>query len=197
MYVLCRLFFSNETMVEANQRKTQYVRKSVSEKLQPQHCYQRQAYPPRLMIWGCISSEGPGQLYKVEGSMNSTQYCEVIGNCLLPQAQTWYPQLEWIFQQDNAPCHTSRVTRNYLQQVGVNVLQWPPNSPDLNPIETAWALLKKEFHNETVVKERLWQNVCDVWNNSETLKRFCHDVPGSMCKRVKELLSNKGGLTHY
>jgi hypothetical protein len=129
------------------------------------------------MIWGCISSEGPGQLYKVEGSMNSTQYCEV--------------------KQDNAPCHTSRVTRNYLQQVGVNVLQWPPNSPDLNPIETAWALLKKEFHNETVVKERLWQNVCDVWNNSETLKRFCHDVPGSMCKRVKELLSNKGGLTHY
>ncbi len=46
-----------------------------------------------------------------------------------------------IFQQDNAPAHTSRITTAYLDSTNLRLLEWPPQSPDLSPIENAWAIL--------------------------------------------------------
>jgi transposase len=184
-------------MMEASHRRTQYVRRGVGEKIGPLHCHQRMAYPPRMMLWSCISPQGTGRLYRVIGSMNSGQYCQVISNCLLPQAESWFVQSPWVFQQDNAPCHKSHISINHMQQNGINLLQWPPNSPDLNPIETAWALLKREVHATTETIDTLWDQSCDVWNNSITLKNFCANIPSSMCKRVKEVLKTKGGHTSY
>lgn len=45
-----------------------------------------------------------------------------------------------IFMQDNAPVHTARLVRDALEQIDINVIDWPPYSPDLNPIENLWAL---------------------------------------------------------
>lgn len=50
-----------------------------------------------------------------------------------------------IFQQDNAPVHTAFLVRNTLNELGFEVMEWPPYSPDLNPIENLWALLKAEI----------------------------------------------------
>jgi hypothetical protein len=128
-------------MMEASHRRTQYVRRDVGEKIGPLHCHQRLAYPPHMMLWSCISPQGTGRLYRVIGSMNSGQYCQAISNCLLPQAES-----PWVFQQDNGPCHKSHISINHMQQNGINLLQWPPNSPDMNPIETAWSQQKPLTH---------------------------------------------------
>ena len=53
------------------------------------------------------------------------------------------------FQQDNGPKHKSRVVQNYLEEEGVNALPWSAYSPDLNPIENLWAMLKWECRNRT------------------------------------------------
>ena len=129
--------------------------------------------------------------------MNTGQYCHVIDSALLPQTEQWFDEMEWIFQQDNAPCHKSRTTMNHLSDSGITVLDWPPNSPDINPIETAWALLKKEVRQRNVTKEELWNKICQVWYNSQTINKFCADIPASMVRRVQSVLRARGGHTKY
>jgi len=48
-----------------------------------------------------------------------------------------YPSSDGYFQQDNAPCHKARIC---------TVLKWPPESPDLNPIEHLWDVVERELH---------------------------------------------------
>ena len=53
-----------------------------------------------------------------------------------------------IFMHDNAPIHTARKVKGYLQEMAFQVLNWPPYSPDLNPIENMWKLLKQGIHEK-------------------------------------------------
>ena len=89
-----------------------------------------------IMIWGWMGWDGVGELAEVEGRMDASQYVEILENHLLPSIQELVTNPdEAIFQQDNDPKHTSRKAQNFIKDNNITLLDWPPQSPDLNTIE--------------------------------------------------------------
>ena len=65
----------------------------------------------------------------------STVYINILEDCLQSSAQKLELGPDWIFQQDNDPKHMANITRAWLQNNNINVMKWPSQSPDMNPIE--------------------------------------------------------------
>ena len=69
-----------------------------------------------IMVWGCINSRGVDCISKVEGSLNGEIFIDVLKNGLIPSQNMLSLPDGWIFQQDNATCHTSRFVKQWLQE---------------------------------------------------------------------------------
>ncbi len=92
-------------------------------------------FPQSVMVWGAMSSAGVGPLCFLRSKVNTAVYQEVLEHFMLPAADQLYGDADFIFQQDLAPAHTAKGTKSWFNDHGVGVLDWPANSPDLNPIE--------------------------------------------------------------
>ncbi len=87
------------------------------------------------MIWGGMSSARVGSLCFLKTNVTAPVYQEILEHFMLPSAGQLCKDANFIFQQDLAPAHTAKSTKSWLNDHGVGVLDWPANSPDLNPIE--------------------------------------------------------------
>ena len=86
-----------------------------------------------VMVWGCMSAGSTGELQYIERTMHANMYCDTLKQSMIPSLQK--PGRREVFQHDNDPKCTSKVTTALLKKLRVKVMDWPSISPDLNPIE--------------------------------------------------------------
>ena len=147
-----------------------------------------------VMVLGCMSAAGVVELYFIEGNMNSNMYCEILQQSMFPSLQKLDHRA--VFQHDNDPKHTSKMTIALLKRLRVKVMDWPSMSPDLNPIEYLWGIPKQKVEVCKV------SNICQLRNVvMEERKSIpvatCGAQVNSMPRRVKAVLDNDGGHTKY
>jgi len=152
-----------------------------------------------IMVWGCFNWWRTGPLVKIDGIMKKDDYLNIL-KANLPEFidLSAYPEEELVFQQDRDPKHTAKVVQNWLSIQNFKVLKWPAQSPDLNPIENLWAILKKRLSiYEKVPKNAhdLWLRVQSEWNDIQ--KPHIEKLVESMPKRIREVKKNKGLWTKY
>lgn len=95
-----------------------------------------------VMIWAAFSYTGKSKIAFISERLNSEKYCLMLENYLLPFARSNYGH-DFIFQQDNARIHTSMYSKEWFEANNVILLNHPPLSPDLNPIENLWGQLTR------------------------------------------------------
>ena len=113
----------------------QFVRRGSHERIRSSHTQSHRPFRQRVLFWGCFSASGPGPLIQVTGTMKTENYIQTLSQSMLPHFNQIFSSGNGIFQQDNAPCHKSQATLGFLQDNQIEVMDWPPYSPDLNPIE--------------------------------------------------------------
>ncbi len=106
-------------------------------------------FPQSVRIWAAMSSAGVGPLCFLKSTVNASIYQEMFEDFMLPSADTLYGDADLIFQQNSAPAHTAKGTKSWFNDHGVTVLDWPANSPDLNPIENLGSCQEEDERHQT------------------------------------------------
>ncbi|UYV73847.1 IKK1 [Cordylochernes scorpioides] len=110
-----------------------------------------------IMVWGAIAFDSRSPLLRIQGTMTAQRYVnDVLRPVTLPYLQG-VPNA--LYQQDNARPHTARISQQALQDV--QMLPWPPYSPDLSPIEHVWDIIGRRLHAlpQPRSEDELWQMV--------------------------------------
>jgi DDE superfamily endonuclease len=152
-----------------------------------------------LFLWGCMTVKGVGFMAKIDNGLDAQLYVKILNEELI-QTFDWYglEKDQIVFQHDNDPKHTAKITKEWLSRSGLNVLDWPPQSPDLNPIEHLWAELKKRLRNREKLptnKSDFWEAVEEEWEGIPA--DFCLKLIDTMSDRIADVLKAKGGHTSW
>nr|KAF6336831.1 hypothetical protein mMyoMyo1_012050 [Myotis myotis] len=152
------------------------------------------------MVWGMFSWHDLGPLIRVEQHLNSTTYLSIIADQVHLIMLMVYPNGDGFFQQDNAVCHGAYIVQEWFQEPEGDfiLLRWPPQSPDLNPIEHLWDEVKRAIRqlvpqpsNLTELDSAIHQAWCQIPRIT-----FQHLVE-SMPRRIAAVLKAKGGPMKY
>ena len=146
-------------------------------------------------MFGMIPPTGTGPHVRLLGKINATVYKDILKKHVVPNLRTAINQ-PVVFMQDNSPCHIAKSVKTFLSHEDVTVMEWPAQSPDMNPIENVWKELNersKEKNPRNV--EELWTNLKGEWEKISVDE--CNTLIRSCSKRCQAVIESKGLRIKY
>lgn len=196
-----RIIFSDETPFTIFPTKCgQWTWRRPHEEFQPGHIIPTVKHGGgSIQIWACMSYHGIGFMTKLNQGLDSNLYIEILEDEFLKSKKMFFGKSnDFLFQHDGASVHTAHSVSRWFENKKIKVLNWPAQSPDLNPIENLWADLKKRIMkkgNDITTKDALWDAIQEEWESTDPA--FCQNLIESMPRRLEEVIQHKGGPTHY
>ena len=149
-----------------------------------------------MMVWGCFSWGGVGSLVFIRDKLTALKYVDIVNDHIILSATEMGIQSDFVFQQDNDPKHTARVTKDFFEEVTLEVLPWPSYSPDINPIEHLWDELdrkipqsrRKRLKDFEAALQEHWYAI-----SSERIEKLIESMP----RRLAAVVHAKGYYTRY
>ncbi len=155
-------------------------------------------HPPKLMAWGSFSWRGRGALefLKRGEMMNGARYRQILEDKL---DLFMHKHGCTHFLQDGAPCHKSKlVTAWFKERPHIKLIDWPGNSPDLNPIENVWAWMKQQLADSTSTSlPELQREITELWTLKMDDIPYLKALVESMPKRLQDVIDRNGNTTKY
>lgn len=192
-----KVLWTDESTFEYHgSKKKQFCR--LPQKLRQKHALVNERIPHgggSVMFWGCVCNSGLGNLVPIDGTMNKDKYLNILNNYAFISGDTLIGE-SFILQQDNAPCHKARLITDFLRDTGVNTLDWPPQSPDLNIIENVWSYIKgKRSPCLTRTREETINEIEGLWKDIslETIQNLVKSIP----RRLQSVIEVKGGYIFH
>lgn len=158
-----------------------------------------------VMMWaGILGDRLVGPFRVPEGvKITSANYISFLKNNFVPwlKRQPAALKKKIIFMHDNAPSHAATATRSYLETLKFSddkLMVWPSLSPDLNPIENLWSILKQKLYaggRQFTNKEDLWREIEKICEKitPDTINK----LTSSMDRRLLRVVDKRGGFTGY
>ena len=192
-----RVFFSDESKIEMTYHAgNTRVRRYSWEANKPWCCLPTLKHPMSVMIWSGFSARQIGYLHLCEKTVDSKEYTKILRTRVLPYQNRFFDG-DMIFQDDSAPAHRSKVTCAFKEANDIISLPWPSSSPDLNPVENLWQILKRKVNlHRPRTKSELLASIIRVWNREikpDTLTKLAASMP----RRIEQVLKVRGGPTKY
>jgi transposase len=191
-----RVIFSDETHIEVYGRSRVWVQRPSGAAFDPQYMCERVPHSERVSLWGCFCARGVGQAEIFVGEFNAAKYVDILQHNLFQTALHFYPREHWWFQQDNAPQHTSHLAQRWFHNHGVDLLDFPPYSPDLNPIENLWGILKARVESRLArTTDEVERVLKEEWEALD--KELLASLAASMPTRCAAVVANHGHKAPY
>lgn len=149
-----------------------------------------------VMAWGCFSFNGVGKLKFIESTFTATAYIELLEDVLIESVLMCGLEKDLIFMQDNDPKHVAKKSSKFFRENLIKLLDWPPQSPDLNPMEHLWDELERRIPKSSrTTKSSLRTAIETEWAKIDP--KVCQKLVESIPKRLQAVIRAKGGNTLY
>lgn len=191
-----RVIFSDETHFYLGHHGKEYVQRPVGAALDPKYTLKTNRLEGKVSLWGCICAGGLGHAELYVDSLDARRYQSILSLNLVSSAHQFWSRGQWWYQQDNWSVHTAGTSQVWFHNHGIDLIDWPAWSPDLNPIENLWNDLKRRVyahHPKTMEELENWIGV--EWQ--ETDLNFISHICRGMPHRLQLLLNNKGHKISY
>ncbi|UYV62056.1 hypothetical protein LAZ67_1007664 [Cordylochernes scorpioides] len=188
-----RVVFSDESRfcLSSDSRRVRVWRRR-GERSNPAAIVERPTVRQRgIMVWGAIAYDSRSPSLHIQGTMTAQRYVDdVLRPVTLPYLQG-VPNA--LYQQDNAQPHTARISQQALQDV--QMLPWPPYSPDLSPIEHVWDIFGRRLHAlpQPRSEDELWQMVEREWRAipQDAIRTLIDSLPRRVAACIAVLKEDK------
>jgi transposase len=154
-------------------------------------------HPLKVHVWGCFSAQGFGSIIFFTQNLNGKYMCIIYRKGLLPSATRLFPDSDnWILQEYNDPKHRSKIAMKWKQDNNVRKLPWPSMSPDLNPIENVWDILKMKIGRKKIrTLKGLKSEIKKDWNR--LTPELARKLVDSVRNRLSDVIKAEGDYILY